>query len=134
MTSILLEMYGICSYTMLATLPNRLEPAIHYFVVAEIQEKDGRTIYIPIDPEREASRIRKGESFETYKEKMLITYPNAKWCNNKTGTTGLGIPGRDYMEEIDYKFLGMSNINQLMCIYKSKINNRITLENEGAIR
>ena len=116
LTSILLEMYGICSYTMLATLPNRLEPAIHYFVVAEIQEIDGRTIYIPLDPEREASRIRKGDSFERYKEKMLITYPNEKWCKNKLGQTGLGIPGKIYMQEIDYKFLLYNNIYSLIFI------------------
>ena len=46
MTSILLEMYGICSYTMLATLPNRLEPAIHYFVVAEIQEQEDLQFFL----------------------------------------------------------------------------------------
>ena len=73
LTSILLEMYGITSYTMLATLPNREAPAIHYFIVAEIKEQDGRTKYIPLDPERESSRIRKGDNFEAYKEKMLIT-------------------------------------------------------------
>ena len=120
LTSILLEMYEIKSYTMLATLPYRKAPAVHYFIVAEIKDQDGRTKYIPLDPERESSRKRKNDNFEEYKEKMIITYTNDEWCNNKLGETGLGIPGIEYMAAIDCKYIGMSNIAELMNFYKSR--------------
>ena len=117
---ILLEIYDINAYTMIATLPYRETPAIHYFVVAEIESKYGETIYIPIDVEREESRKRKNDNFENYTKKMIITYPNDKWITNKIGKNGLGIPGKEYMENIDYKYEGMQFIKEFMNIYKQK--------------
>lgn len=122
LTSILLNLYDIKSYTLIATLPYRLHPAIHYFNVAEYIDEYGITKYIPIDVEREVSRIKKGECVEEYFEKMTISYPTEEWTKHKIEDWGLGIPGNEYMKKAKHKYLGMSNLPKIMRDYKRHLN------------
>ncbi len=122
LTSILLNLYDIKSYTLIATLPYRLHPAIHYFNVVEYVDEYGITKYIPIDVEREVSRMKKGDSIEEYFEKMMISYPTEKWTKHKIEDWGLGIPGDEYMKKAKHKYLGMSNLSKIMSDYKWYLN------------
>lgn len=116
---ILLNLYGVKAYTMLATLPYRAHPAIHYFNVAEIVNELGTIQYMPIDVEREVSRRKKGDNLEEYFEKMTITFPTNDWFKNKIGDWGMGIHGEDYLEKMGkHKYLGMSQLPKLMEDYK----------------
>lgn len=133
LSRILLNLYDIKSYTMVATLPYRIHPAIHYFNVVEYENEKGIIEYIPFDVEREVSRRRKNDNLEEYFEKMTISYPTVKWENNKVGKSGLGIPGNEYMENAEHKYKGMSNLPKLMEDYKNYLK-LIGKENEESER
>lgn len=116
----LLEMYGIKSYTLLSKLPGSNKRLLHYVVAAEY-EKDGETHYAILDPERQANCERKGMDYERYKSNMIYAIPDPIFTNDVVGDTGLGMEAEEYLShESIPRVYGTKNIGELVEIIKDE--------------
>lgn len=95
LTRILLALYDIESYTVLAKLPGKNKRLVHYAVVAKYQDKD-KIKYRVLDPERLANCEKKGMDYERYVENMTFSAPHPIFTRDVLGDTGLGLTAEEY--------------------------------------
>lgn len=122
LTRILLAMYDINSYTLLAKLPGKNKKLIHYVVLAEVNENN-KVSYVILDPEREASCERKGMDFKRYLSNMTFAIPNKLWQENKVGHTGVGIEAEQFLETTNQNEIAdFNSVYKLVKILKEREN------------
>lgn len=116
----LLQLYGIKSYTLLSKLPGKNKRLLHYVVVAEYEE-DGVTKYEILDPERQANCERKGMDYQRYQSNMIYTIPDKIFTEDVVLDTGLGMQAEEYLshEEIP-RVVGTKDIGTLIEILKGE--------------
>ena len=123
LTRILLAMYDINSYTLLAKLPGRNKKLMHYVVLAEINENN-KASYVILDPEREANCERKGMDFNRYLKNMTFAIPNKLWQENKFGHTGVGMEAEQFLQATDKNEVAdFNSVYQLVKTLKELENN-----------
>ena len=107
---ILLNMFNINSYTILAQLPNNSKDALHYAVAVEYVE-NGAKRYKVVDIERQILCEKKGINFEKYLERCIYTIPKENFYENKISNNGTGPRATQYLENEDVpRIKGTSNI------------------------
>lgn len=122
LTRILLAMYDINSYTLLAKLPGKNKKLMHYVVLAEVNENN-KVSYVILDPEREASCERKGMDFKRYLNNMTFAIPNELWKENKIGHTGVGIEAEQFLETTNQNEISdFNSVYRLVKILKEREN------------
>ena len=116
-TRMLLALFNIPSYTLLAKLPGANKRLLHYLVVAE----DDLGNFRILDPERESSCERKGYNFEQYLDKMNYILPDTFFSNNKIGPAGVGECALEFLKrETTISAEGMDGAYQLAKMAKER--------------
>lgn len=114
-TRVLLSVYGIKSYTLIAKLPEAHKKLSHYVCVAEIVDTDGKVKNVVLDPERQSNCEKRGKFYPEYAENMIYCIPNKNWFENKVGPTGVGLEINDYLEDKSVpRCLGTGGIHDLI--------------------
>ena len=122
LTRILLAMYDINSYTLLAKLPGKNKKLMHYVVLAEIS-KNNILSYTILDPEREGNCERKGMDFKRYISNMIFAIPNDLWYKNKISDTGVGIDAEHFLQLTDKEEVAdFKSLNKLVKLLKEREN------------
>lgn len=122
LTRILLAMYDINSYTLLAKLPGKNKRLMHYVVLAEIS-KNNILSYTILDPEREGNCERKGMDFKRYISNMIFAIPNDLWYKNKISDTGVGIDAEHFLQLTDKEEVAdFKSLNKLVKLLKEREN------------
>lgn len=115
-TRCLLAVYGYKSYTLISKLPGANKQLLHYVCV--VQNDDGK--YVVLDPEREGACERKGYDFQKYLNGMTYIVPGNDFCNEKIGSTGVGIRASDYLARSTTICRGFDEIGELIEIMEEK--------------
>lgn len=131
LTRILLTMYDINSYTLLAKLPGKNKKLMHYVVLAEISENNNVS-YTILDPEREANCERNGIDFKRYLSNMIFAIPNKIWKENKIGHTGVGIEAEKFFKITNQNEIADYNsVYKLLKIFKNRERGNNEWSDEG---
>ncbi len=90
---VLLESLGINTKTLLSKLPGQDKRLLHYVTMATLSNGEVKLL----DPEREASCLKKGFDFKKYQSSMEYMIPNEEFDSQKIGNDGIGIQVMDYI-------------------------------------
>ena len=123
---IILSLYDINSYTLLAQLPETNKDMLHYVAVAECIDNEQKKPIL-IDIEREALCEKKGIDFDKYIGRCIYTIPTPFFYKNKISNNGKGPDSVKYLENVDIpRSYGTKEIEDLIKkidMEKSKIIN-----------
>ena len=116
-TRLLLALFNIESYTLLAKLPGANKQLLHYLVIAVDDNNEFRIL----DPERQANCERKGYDFQKYLDQMTFILPDEHFAQNKVGKTGVGEKAMDFLQrETTIKANGITGAYELAKVMKER--------------
>ena len=120
---ILLSQYGIKTHTLLSKLPGSNKRLLHYVVLAEYYDDEGKH-FITLDPERQKDSEQKGRDYENYRENMLYMLPTSIFTKDVVGETGVGMEAEDYIARSGVKLVkGTGNIQDLLKMKEERDEN-----------
>ena len=116
-TRLLLALFNIESYTLLAKLPGANKQLLHYLVI----DVDDNNEFRILDPERQANCERKGYDFQKYLDQMTFILPDEHFAQNKVGKTGVGEKAMDFLQrETTIKANGITGAYELAKVMKER--------------